>query len=341
MIVNAYAILSLFACGLQCAVAMWLTGRWLNSRRVWSSGWTDGGAEAVERNAYLMMTLALVLLGLGLASWPLLYLLLQSYVPSWPGVMCIDGVTRIGTGSLGASRFLPGLLTALQVFKPLLMLMGGAWLVTYLANRATSNAPLMRRLLWGLLIIGSTSLCDGVCTACYLLIPKQEDHLAAGCCTQATSTTTTRSSEPLLAGVSGTELAVVFMLLWAGLLILILDSIRKQRGGRKRMGGLLASTLVVSLLGGLFLVDVLSPALLQRPHHCPYDLVSELPESVIGIVLFMVGSLWVAAGSIASFCADVPETREILPGLQARVLFLGLFSYLGSFSLLSVQWCVL
>ena len=95
-----------------------------------SSGWTDGGAEAVERNAYLMMTLALVLLGLGLASWPLLYLLLQSYVPSWPGVMCIDGVTRIGTGSLGASRFLPGLLTALQVFKPLLMLMGGAWLVT-------------------------------------------------------------------------------------------------------------------------------------------------------------------------------------------------------------------
>ena len=146
MIVNAYAILSLFACGLQCAVAMWLTGRWLNSRRVWSSGWTDGGAEAVERNAYLMMTLALVLLGLGLASWPLLYLLLQSYVPSWPGVMCIDGVTRIGTGSLGASRFLPGLLTALQVFKPLLMLMGGAWLVIYLANRATSNAPLMRRL---------------------------------------------------------------------------------------------------------------------------------------------------------------------------------------------------
>ena len=57
--------------------------------------------------------------GLGLASWPLLYLLLQSYVPEWPDVMCIYGVTRVGAGSVGASRFLPGLVTALQVLKPL------------------------------------------------------------------------------------------------------------------------------------------------------------------------------------------------------------------------------
>ena len=69
-----------------------------------------------ERN-YLLSLLALLLLGLNLASWPLLYLLLQSYVPDWPGVMCIYGVTRVGAGST-ASSIPPALLTALQGISP-------------------------------------------------------------------------------------------------------------------------------------------------------------------------------------------------------------------------------
>ncbi|GIS58983.1 MAG: hypothetical protein CM1200mP2_12080 [Planctomycetaceae bacterium] len=61
------------------------------------------------------------------------------------------------------------------------------------------------------------------------------------------------------------------MLLWAGLLILFWTRSESSGVAGKRMGGLLASTLVVSLLGGLFLVDVLSlrvaatPSLSVRP----------------------------------------------------------------------------
>jgi len=341
MIVNGYAILTLFVCGLQFVFAALLIGNWLRSYRGWSEGPSDDGSAAVERHGYLLMTLALVLLGLNLASWPLFYLLLQSYVPSWPGVMCIYGVTQIGTGSLGPSRFLPGLLLTLQVLKPLLMLMGGVWLVVYLANRSTSMAPLMRRLLWGLLCVGVTSLCDAACTAGYLLIPKHEEHLSVGCCAELTAAGTARLSDPVLSAVSGSALSVVFVVVWSALMVVLFYAIRRQLVGRRMMIGLLIHTVVVGILGGLFLVDVLAPVLLQRPHHCPYDLVAELPESVVGVMLFLAGCLCIAAASIAGLCADVPETREILPRLQARVLFLGLFSYLGSLSLISVQWCLL
>ena len=68
---------------------------------------TPDNRDAVETRSYLVFLVTILLVGLSVFSWPLLYLLLQSYVPEWPGVMCIYGVTRIGTGSLGVSRWLP------------------------------------------------------------------------------------------------------------------------------------------------------------------------------------------------------------------------------------------
>src|SRR5262249_763476 len=109
--------------------------------------------------------------------------LLQSYVPEWPGVMCIYGVTQVGTGSLGPSRFLPGLVKLLQMTKPALVFGSGAWFVLYWVNWRTATAPLQSRILLALVVLGLLAACDATAETAYLVIPKKEEFLSAGCCT--------------------------------------------------------------------------------------------------------------------------------------------------------------
>ena len=122
---------------------------------------------------------------LNVLAWPIFYLLLQSYVTEWPGVMCIYGVTRVGAGSLGSSRFLPPLLDTLQVTKPLLVFLSGAWFALHLVDRRTRTAPLTGRVLLLLLAASLLACADAAAELAYLSIPKKEEFLSSGCCTAA------------------------------------------------------------------------------------------------------------------------------------------------------------
>ena len=149
-------------------------------------------ASGVENRSHLLLLAAGVLLVLNVASWPLFYLLLQSYVPEWPSVMCIYGVTQIGAGSIGPSRFLPALVTALQVTKPVLVFLSGAWFVLHLVNRDTRTAPLTGRVLLLAVLLGLLVVADAGIEIAYLIIPKKEEFLSTECCT-ADSTRTIAS----------------------------------------------------------------------------------------------------------------------------------------------------
>src|SRR5262245_5357977 len=121
MILNTFAILDMFVTLLRLLLAGLVVGLGWSAWRGWRRVVTAEARAGLEDRGYLLFALALLLLVLNLASWPLFYLLLDSYVPQWPGVMCIYGVTRIGAGSDGLSHCLPGLLAALQLLKPLLV----------------------------------------------------------------------------------------------------------------------------------------------------------------------------------------------------------------------------
>ena len=326
MIVNAYAVLAAFVSLLQFAIGLLVISSSFGRQRVTPAR----AAFDAENRPYLLLLLSFLLLGLNLASWPLLYALLQSYVPSWPDVMCIYGVTRIGAGSVGSARHLPWLLATVQCTKPLLVFLGGGWFVLYLANRATQTAPLMPRLLSGLLPLGVVSVADAICVGSYLAIPKQEQSLSVGCCTSAIADRSRFLPESLLGTGSHTWLTVSLVIIVGGLVLGSLTAIRWGQHHRRFLSGLLAGALVAMPLGGLFLVEIASPTLLQRPHHCPYDLVSEVPESVLGVVLFTLGCFSVGWAAVAGWLGRVEETRSVLPPLIGRFLFLGLFGYLGS-----------
>src|SRR5439155_23868242 len=112
---------------------------------VWRRWRDSNGSEqkgVIEDRTYLLFLQACFLAALNVVSWPLLYLVLQSYVPEWPGVMCIYGVTQIGAGSEGPSHYLPALLRLLQALDPAVVFLTGAWLTLYSLHRRSRSAAL-------------------------------------------------------------------------------------------------------------------------------------------------------------------------------------------------------
>ncbi|HEV3256337.1 MAG TPA: hypothetical protein VG013_05600 [Gemmataceae bacterium] len=343
MILNAYAVLDVFTSLLRLLLGLLVIGLGLPVWWQWKASVRSEGRGLLEDRSYLVFLLALLLVALNLASWPLFYLLLQSYVPEWPDVMCIYGVTQVGAGSLGPSRFLPGLLTALQMIKPVLVFLTGAWLVLYWVNRSTATGPLLPRVLLVVIALGLFAVVDSVIEGAYLVIPKKEEFLSAGCCMQAFDA---RSRTPellprLLAGADrGPWLYAAYYGINVGMCLALAVYVRLPQWRRTgaRLAPLCLGALVSLPVNLVFLIEIASPALLHMPHHhCPYDLVSAAPESMAAVALFVVGSFSVGWACTAGWFGTCAETRPFLGQEIGKLLRLGFLGYVASTAMLSVE----
>jgi len=257
--------------------------------------------------------------------------------------MCIYGVTKIGTDSVGPSRFLPPLLSALQAMKPALIFLSGAWFVLYLINRGTRTAPLTGRVLFVLLAAGVLAAADATAEIAYLAIPKKEDPASGGCCTEAFDAASGASGflPPALEGVdAGRWLYGAYYTVNCSMILALACA---GRWARKHPPGLWLAALLLGAglsmaVNALFLVDAAAPRLLHLPyHHCPYDLVPRAPESSIAVALFLGGSFCVGWACTAGLLGDDPESRPLLPTMVSRLLYLGFLAYLGSMVMTSVE----
>jgi hypothetical protein len=342
MILNSYAVLVAFVGLLRLLLGLLILGlgafAWFTSGRTV----TPEGRNALEDRGYLVFLLALFLLGLNLASWPLLYLLLQSYVPEWPGVMCIYGVTQVGTDSLGPSRFLPDLLRLLQFTKPALVFAGGAWFVLYWLNRRTPTAPLLGRLFVVLLPLGLLAAADATAELAYVAIPKKEEFVSGGCCTRAFEETAAARFLPasLLGNDGRPWLYAAYYGGNLGMILALLAVTRRPHTlpGSIALALLLLGGLAVLAASGLFLYDVAAPTLLRLPyHHCPYDLIPQAPEAVVAVALFVSGCFCLGWAGVARWCGRRSETEPFLAGAVGNLLLLSLWGYAASVLLLSLE----
>jgi hypothetical protein len=298
---------------------------------------TAGTADPGERETLLAPT-AFAILGLALLAWPLLHLFLDSLVPLWPGVMCVEGVVRVGTGSPGATGLLPTLVSLAQWSKPLLLLLAGAWLVLHRANRSTRTAPLGRPLLLVLALLAATATADAAVQGTYLAVPKRDRSLAAGCCTLRSHRTEVASVLPFGPQAppeeARTTLAALHLGL-TGLLVLGLAAWHRRPtvgppGPTWSLGLGLAAVASVPV-GTWFLAEVASPALLDLPaHRCAYCVVSGAPESILGIGCFLAGALATVAAVLVARLGRHPEARAHLEGPVRGLLRTGLFGYLAA-----------
>jgi len=310
MILNAYSLLVGFVGLLEFAlgVAVVVTVARASRRRR-----TD--PHGVDERLPLLGHLATVLFAVSVVSWPLLYLLLDSYVPQWRGVVCIQGVTRIGQGSVGAAGSLPTLVRTLETSKPALVFAVGAWAVLRAANRATATAPLLGRELGALLVCGGVAVVDAVASLAYVGIPKKERFLESGCCAVpaagsarlsegdfTTLTTAAFDARVLTVAFVAVTVAVVLATTWA------------LRRPRWTYGALLAAAVAVPI-GLVFLREVAAPAFLGLPgHRCTYCVLSSSVAGVAFVALAATGVLTVAWAAVAQGFAGGPETE----GFHAR-----------------------
>jgi hypothetical protein len=344
MILNAYAVLDAFVALLRLGLGLLVLGLGVAAWRTWRRrAAVPEDRKALEDRCYLLLLLGGFLLGLNVVAWPIFYLLLQSYVPEWPGVMCIYGVTRIGAGSLGPSRFLPPLVTALQVAKPALVFLSGAWFVLYLVNRRTRTAPLTGRVLLVLLAAGLLAVADAAAEVAYLAIPKQEERLSAGCCTGVFDAQSHAARFLPAALVKEDENGWLYAAYYALNAGLVLGADGCGRLCRRRLPrGWLVPLLLVAVLAvavnAAFLVEVAAPRLLGLPyHHCPYDLVPKAPESLVAVALFLGGTFAVGWAGVAAWLGDGAEAGPLLPGTVGRLLQFAVFGYLLSLVMTSAE----
>jgi hypothetical protein len=339
MILNGYAVLDGFLTMVRLVLAVLVFGLALATWWRWRRQTTPEARTALEDRSYLLYLLAAALLVAAVASWPLLYLLLQSYVPQWPDVMCIYGVTQVGSRSRGISRFLPGLLEALQIMKPALVFLSGAWLSLHLVNRQTRTGAVTGSVLAVLVVLGLLAFADATAEGAYLVIPKKDETLSAGCCTGEFGPEVRPSPGGLVGDRWRPWLEPAYYAVNIALIVLLGVSTRSRPGsGFLRWPTLLLPGAILALVvSGLFLVDGAAPTLLHQPnHHCAYDLLPQAPHSVAAIVLFFLGSFGVGWAVVLRWFANSPETKPWLPGAIRGSLALALGGYLGSLALMSV-----
>ncbi|MDH3592184.1 MAG: hypothetical protein OER88_09920, partial [Planctomycetota bacterium] len=266
----------------------------------------DGAPEMPNFHLLLGAVVAMV----SVASLPLLYLTLQSYVPEWPGAMCIQGVTRVGIGSGGATGHLPGLVAFLEAAKPFLIFLAGIWATLHLINRADREATRTGAVLVALAAFGLFAVIDGAAESAYLFIPKQDQNLVTTCCTTAINpylqqAALAAAGAPALAGPVARHQSLVTGFFGVGSALIVLSFVMIRRAWAAaplavaRWSAVVLAVISVPL-GVSFLQRVLAPAALQLPHHeCAYCVLADVPESAIGIGLFGLGILATGWAAVA------------------------------------------
>ncbi len=91
-------------------------------------------------------------------------------------------------------------------------------------------------------------------------------------------------------------------------------------------------------MGKRFLTEIAAPSLLYLPYrYWVYVLIVQVPESLVGVVLFIRGAFSVGWSCVAGWFGACPETTHLLREDIRRLLLLGLFAYLRSAAMMSVE----
>lgn len=326
MIVNHYSVLMLFMSGLGLAMAGVLEGTAL-----WAA-WRIHGSQdqqqssAAERSIHLATLVAVVCLAISMLGWPLLYAMLDSFVPEIPGAMCIYGVTKV----------MPATATLIQAAKPAVIFVLGAWLLLEHVRRRSGLPPRRSGRVAALAAVAAlVAFVHGV----ELYYVFNMDSLnEVSCCSrygEAAGLKLRAASYYLPWALPGPARCIVLNgLFFVGLPVLALWLLLRSRSRKLRRGGfglaedamLLAISVGLGLATLLEFSEVLAPLLMRLPfHHCLYCLVTNgrVPDSPLivgnlGIGIFAAG--WTAVlGSALQMGPPVPEA---LP-LYRRVCVVG------------------
>lgn len=335
MILNTLAILGLLEGSVRALLALFLLLASFRLARHWPTTTSADERSLLEARFYSLGFVGLVLVVLDVIAWPLFYLLLASFVPYWPDVMCVYGVTQIGSGSVGASRYLPALVTLVETLRPAVVFASIVWTFYYLVNRRTASSPFVPKLCRTMVVLSALALLDAAAECAYLVIPKIEHTLASGCCTALNERSTRLASAWQDQIGPNTTLAVTSATLVLTAAFAGIGANWSRMRQSQLVLGIAPLVGLVALGNGLWLLrDVLAPQLLHMPlHHCLYCLAAQVPESMVTLLLLCGGAMALGTASLLEFvrCA---ETQTHVATLRTA-LWQGAFWALSGFGAMS------
>ena len=343
MIANPYSVLAAFVCAVEVVLGAAAAGlgiaAYVRARR---------GADT-ETGSHLLFLVALTVAAVGAAGLPLLVLTLGSYVPQWPGVMCIQGVTRVGEASPGAPGWLPSLLASLAILRPAALAAAGAWLTLHLVNRSTRSGPLAARVLAVAALAGTLAAAAGGVELAYLLIPKEDRVLADGCCTSSPSlalrASETRQFLSALPRPGGAG-AFTAMVAGSGLVLAVACGALRAGAVRGRVSrwpatAVAGAAVAFVALAAAFAHDVACPEVLGLPlHQCHWCLVAQAPENAAAAALALAGALAAVCAAVAAWCGAGDETAAAAGRVAARALGVAAFCFAATAVFVLVQAAV-
>jgi hypothetical protein len=334
MVGSGYVAVGAFLGTLQLAVAVWAIVVGLRSWLAWRHGRPDLAQERLEERTYLAALLGYLLLGLSLISWLVFYLMLDSFVPQWPGAMCIYGIMQIGLGSNGIYGWLPTLVSLVQILKPSLVFAVGAALVVYRFYRSQGTRTLLPRVAGLFAVVAVMASLDATTALAYLAIPKRENVSSSGCCSASAG----GSDRVMPPGLHAQEqLEWCYYGCHLVMAALLLHRLKRTDRARLSLELPLAAMAVLTLAVSMqFLVEVASPRLLHLPYHrCLYDLVPGVPESAAALALLLWGTFCVGWSSLVGWLGRAPESETAAAEEARRWRAYALVGYAGSVAMLS------
>ncbi len=309
MIVNKYSVLSLFVDSLNLALAVVLaiTASWAawRIRRGHHVGHHvpmvvvggELGASRAEQSIHLATLLAVVCLAILVIGWPLLYAMLDSFVPEIPGAMCIYGVTKL----------MPVANALVQTARPALIFLLGAWLLLESLRRQSGLPPRRSRGMLALVFLAGL-LAVGQGTELYYIVKVDSlKPVSCCCCCGGGGSAKVQPAAYYLpwAQAGGASRAVVNGLFFAGMPLLAVWLLVQARRGSPRSkplglaesGLLLAAAVGLATAALLAFSEILAPLLMRLPfHHCLYCLLfnGRAPDAPLIVGNMVIGSF--AAG---------------------------------------------
>jgi hypothetical protein len=265
--------------------------------------------------------------------------MLQSFIPDVPGAMCIFGTTQVR----------PVLIRSLEVLKPILFFLIGAWFILYGIDRTARTYSLTNRkflFFWVLCVLaGLDAVGDLV-----LAITYAPPGIPVTCCTVIGDIQfpVARIKTPPILGTRGGELGTVLYhgihLLSVGIVAALLMTRRWKASGKGHRGALWLSLLLAIsgvVITCVAMIDRIGPTLMKLPHHhCPYCLLQYVPVSIAFLGLELLATYSLGWAFIAGTLGRTEETRAISSERVQKLWKLACFCLLASWVIVlaCLQW---
>jgi len=312
MILNPFALTALFVGAISLLlIAASVVSAFYFSRRMKQSDSVDERAAAKDgiHLSFLLIATAFIL---RLASWPLFYIVLQSYVPLIPGAMCIFGVTQVR----------PGFTLFLEIVKPAAFFLIGGWLILYRLDLALKTRPLVQNVLRFLTVVSLVAAVDAAAELAFLL-SFSPPGVAVSCCTAVTDMAFAAAKLNPDALYGGARVSVIVATYYGSSigLLLLLGFLLVRRSSS--LVSLPPLALTAGMAGfGIFIAyaayrEYLGPQMMGLPdHHCLYCLFQYQPLSLIIVGLFLPGSFLAMWPLLLRCLAPSGRTAERLAALN-------------------------